>query len=40
MINQKEILNYLGENKYVVIIAFVVGLIVSMWQLMYIMRHS
>ena len=39
MINQKEILNYLGENKYVAIIAFVVGLIVSVWGLMYIMRH-
>ena len=37
--NQKEILNYLGENQHLVIIAFIVGLIVSMWQLMYIMRH-
>ena len=39
MMNQKEILNYLGENQHLVIIAFIVGLIVSMWQLMYIMRH-
>ena len=39
MMNQKEILNYLGENLYLVIIVFVVGLIVSMWKLMYIMRH-
>ena len=42
MINQEELLNYLGENQYLVVIAFVGGLIVSMWELMYIMRsrHS
>lgn len=39
MINQEELLNYFRENMYLVIIAFVVGLIVSVWGLMYIMRH-
>lgn len=39
MINQEELLNYFRENMYLVIIAFVVGLIVSVWELMYIMRH-
>lgn len=39
MINQEELLNYFRENVYLVIIAFVVGLVVSMWELMYIMRH-
>ena len=42
MINQEELLNYFRENMYLVIIAFVVGLIIGMWELMYIMknRHS
>ena len=42
MINQEELFNYLKENMYLVIIAFVVGLIIGMWELMYIMknRHS
>lgn len=39
MINQEELLNYFRENMYLVIIAFVGGLIVSVWELMYIMRH-
>lgn len=39
MISQEELLNYFRENVYLVTIAFVVGLVVSMWELMYIMRH-
>lgn len=39
MINQKEILNYLGKNQYLLIIAFVIGLIVGIWQLIYIIEH-